>query len=86
MQDRTALVRIIKVFLETLGLLWVHDDEELVITDAGLDLLLVRDDADAQRKPIETQVAKVHPIGRGHEDDKDGQEAWFTARIASLIE
>ena len=20
-----------------------------------------------------------------HEDDKDGQEAWFTARIASLI-
>ena len=22
---------------------------------------------------------------RGPEDDKDGQEAWFTARIASLI-
>ena len=25
------------------------------------------------------------PTGRGHEDDEYGQEAWFTARIASLI-
>ena len=59
LQDRTALVRIIKVFLETLGLLWVHEDQELVVTDAGLELLLARDNADAQRKLIETQVAKV---------------------------
>ncbi len=59
LRDRTALVRIIKVFLETLGLLWVHDDQEMVITDAGLDLLLSRDDADARRKLIEMQVAKV---------------------------
>ena len=59
LQDRTALVRIIKVLLETLGLLWVHEDQELVITDAGLELLLARGDADAQRKLMETQVAKV---------------------------
>ena len=59
LRDRTALVRIIKVFLETLGLLWVQDDKELVITDAGLALLLARDDKDAQRKLIETQIAKI---------------------------
>ena len=59
LQDRTALVRIIKVFLETLGLLWVQDGKELVITDAGLALLLARGDLDAQRKLIETQIAKV---------------------------
>ena len=28
---------------------------------------------------------RFHPTGGGPEDDKDGQEAWFTARIASLI-
>ena len=28
---------------------------------------------------------RVHPIGGGPKDDEDGQEAWFTARIASLI-
>ena len=28
---------------------------------------------------------RFHPIGGEPEDDKDGQEAWFTARIASLI-
>ena len=27
----------------------------------------------------------VSPHWRGPEDDKDGQEPWFTARIASLI-
>ena len=59
LQDRTALVRIIKVFLETLGLLWVQDDQEMVVTDAGLELLLARNDATAQRRLIETQVAKV---------------------------
>ena len=59
LQDRTALVRIMKVLLETLGLLWVQDYEALVITDAGLALLLARDDKDARRKLIETQVAKI---------------------------
>ena len=28
---------------------------------------------------------RFHPIGGEPEDDKDGQEAWFTARNASLI-
>ena len=28
---------------------------------------------------------RFHPIGGGAGDDEDGQEAWFTARIASLI-
>ena len=28
---------------------------------------------------------RFHPTGGGPEEDKDGQEAWFTARIASLI-
>ena len=28
---------------------------------------------------------RFHPIGREPEDDKEGQEAWFTARIAPLI-
>ena len=37
--DRTALIRIWKKFLETLGLLWVQNDTEIIITDAGLDLL-----------------------------------------------
>ena len=59
LQSRTALVRIIKVFLGTLGLLWVQNNQELVITDAGLDLLLSRGNTDAQRNLIEKQVAKV---------------------------
>jgi len=37
--DRAALIRIWKKLLETLGLLWVQNDTEIVITDAGLDLL-----------------------------------------------
>ena len=59
LQDRTALVRIIKVFLEALGLLWIHDDQELFITDAGFNLLLAQGDTDVQRRLIETQVAKI---------------------------
>ncbi len=59
LQDRTALVRIIKVFLGTLGLLWVQDDQELFITDAGLELLLAKGSTQAQRSLIEAQVAKI---------------------------
>ena len=59
LQSRTALMRIAKVFLRTLGLLWVQDDQELVITDAGLELMLARDNTAAQRNLIEKQVAKV---------------------------
>ena len=59
LQSRTALMRVAKVFLGTLGLLWVQDDQELVITDAGLELMLARDNTAAQRNLIEKQVAKV---------------------------
>lgn len=37
--DRTALIRIWKKLLETLGLLWIQNDTEIVITDAGLNLI-----------------------------------------------
>jgi len=54
--DRTALVRIWKKLLETLGLLWVQDDSEIVITDAGLDLLSADDKN--QRFVIDGQIVK----------------------------
>lgn len=53
--DRAALVRIWKKFLETLGFLYVRDDKEIVITDAGLGMLVAED------KPsvvVETQIAR----------------------------
>lgn len=59
LQDRLALIRIAKKLLETLGLLWVQEDQELGITDAGFALLLAKDDADERRRLIETQVAKL---------------------------
>ena len=57
-QSTRALIRITKVLLEHLGLMWVQDDQELVITDAGLDLLLAKDAPDDRRKLIEAQIAK----------------------------
>jgi hypothetical protein len=54
--DRTALIRICKKLLETLGLLWVQDDTEIVITDAGLDLLSGQ--AQERRSVIERQIIK----------------------------
>ena len=38
------------------------------------------------REHLHLSSMRFHPTGGGHVDDKDGQEAWFTARIASLIE
>ena len=67
LQDSLALARINKVLLETLGLLWVQRDHELVITDAGLALLLAKDDGDERRRLIEAQVAKLqypNPLAR----------------------
>jgi hypothetical protein len=53
--DRTALVRIWKKMIESLGLLWVQDDKEIVITDAGLDVI-----AEENPRPIiERQIAKL---------------------------
>ena len=39
----------------------------------------------ARHSDVDQGKAGFHPIGGGPEDDKDGQETWFTARIASLI-
>jgi len=54
--DRSALTRICKKLLETLGLLWVQNGKEIVITDAGLDLLSAQ--RKEQRKVIEKQIIK----------------------------
>lgn len=58
--DRTALPRIIKKLLETLGLMWVEDDLTINITNAGLDLITAhqRDEVDEMREIVSRQVAK----------------------------
>ena len=53
-QERTALVRIWKKLLELLGLVWMADDQELILTTAGTQLLA---DTDA-RTLLERQVAR----------------------------
>ena len=55
--DRTALARIIKMNLETFGLLWVQTDQTLMLTDAG-HALVASSDADARREVIERQIRK----------------------------
>lgn len=55
--DRTALSRIIKKNLETYGLLWVQNDQTLVLTDAG-HALADADGAEPRRTVIERQVSK----------------------------
>jgi hypothetical protein len=54
--DRAALIRIWKKLLETLGLLWVQNNTEIVITDAGLDLFSAEDQE--KRHVIERQIIK----------------------------
>jgi hypothetical protein len=54
--DRSALTRICKKLLETLGLMWVQDDKEIVITDAGLDLLSAQNKK--RRQVIERQIIR----------------------------
>ena len=56
-RDRTALSRIIKKNLETLGLLWVQNDQTLMLTNAG-HALVGSDDAEARRTVVERQVHK----------------------------
>ena len=53
-QDRTALVRIWKKLLELLGLVWMADGQELILTAAGTQLI---DDEDASQL-LERQVAR----------------------------
>lgn len=52
--DRTALVRINTVLLETLGLLWV-ENEGINVTDAGLNLI---SSGDEYRDVVNKQIAK----------------------------
>lgn len=54
--DRTALVRIIVVLLETLGLMRIDERNKLTITDAGLDLLSASEEN--TEEIIYKQVAK----------------------------
>jgi len=54
--DRTALIRIWKKLLEVLGLLWIQDNTEIVITDAGLEV--IANDVRKARLAIEQQIAK----------------------------
>jgi len=54
--DRTALVRISKKLLETLGLLWVENETDVMITDVGLDLLSAA--PEDRRRVIEAQIVK----------------------------
>lgn len=55
--DRAALIRIWKKLLETLGLLWVQNNKEIVITDVGLDLLSAKT-SEERRQVIEKQIIK----------------------------
>ena len=58
-RDRTALSRIVKRLLGTLGLLWVEDNQEIVITDAGFALIAASEGNEDLRPIVEGQVAKI---------------------------
>ena len=53
LQDRTALIRIWRTMLELLGLVWVRDGKQPVLTEAGARFL-----ADGSRAALEGQIAK----------------------------
>lgn len=58
--DRTALVRIWKKLLETLGFLWVQADKEIMLTDAGVDLIGARGEEDGDlRRIVSEQIGKL---------------------------
>lgn len=54
---RTALIRIWKKLLETLGLLWVRNDVSVIITDAGLDVIS-NEDEDEAVSIVEGQIVR----------------------------
>lgn len=68
--DRTALPRIHKVFWETLGLVWLEENSEIIITDVGLDLLS-QDDSDKFQRIIEGQIAKWQYPNPNMDNSKD---------------
>ena len=64
-RDRTALPRIIKQFLGTLGFLWAEGDQEIVITDAGFALIAALANEEPLRPVVERQAVKLqypHPL------------------------
>ena len=64
-RDRTALSRIIKQLLGTLGFLWAEPDQEIIITDVGFALIAALEDDSDLRRIVEGQVAKLqypHPL------------------------
>ena len=63
----------------------VIDGIEALDQDSKLDNALHIEELDSIEERNFLASMRFHPIGGGPEDDKDGQEAWFTARIASLI-
>ena len=63
----------------------VIDGIEELDQDSKLDNALHIEELDSIEARNFLASMRFHPIGGGPEDDKDGQKAWFTARIASLI-
>ena len=61
------------------------DGIEELDQDSKLDNALHIEELDSIEERNFLASMRFHPIGGGPEDDKDGQEAWFTARIVSLI-
>lgn len=57
--DRTALVRITKDLYQTLGLLWIADDQTPIVTAAGLQLVDALDDPPAASRVIARQISKL---------------------------
>jgi len=57
-QDRTALTRIHKKLWEVLGLVWVEENHEIIITDAGLVILAYYEKEEDPCPIIEAQIAK----------------------------
>ena len=61
------------------------DGIEELDQDSKLDNALHIEELDSIEERNFLASMRFHPIGGGPEDDKDGQESWFTARIVSLI-
>ena len=64
-RDRTALPRIIKQFLGTLGFLWAESDQEIIITDAGFAMIAALANDEPLRPVVEQQAVKLqypHPL------------------------
>lgn len=56
--DRTALTRIHKKLWEVLGLLWVEENNAIMVTDAGVEVIIAAEAGEDPRPIIEKQVAK----------------------------